>query len=434
MAQYSTLRNRLLTNNDAIYEVVMTAGLAGPTIYVEKGNLNTSADAFGRLRTASPHTLFDSSFRFADNTKKWEQKLTGTASAAFNANQGLVDMTIGSASGDEVIRETNRAFPYQPGKSIISMNTFTFNTPKENLRQRVGYFGKKNGVYLELDGSSIYMVLRSSVSGSVDNTRIARSSWNIDRLDGTGPSGIILDITKSHIFWVDLEWLGVGSVRSGFVINGQFVVVHIFHHANNITGTYITTASLPCRYEITNTAATGSSSTLKQICSTVISEGGYNLQNLTRSASNPITGKNLTNNKLNPMISIRLKPNRTDAIVIPALIDFYGIQATAYKYYVIRDVTSLKNVSWVSQDSETSVQYDLSADSMGGGEIIFEGIFKGQSTVNSINLDDVFNHSAQLTRGVIDNDSAGKIFTIAITPTTNNDDAVVALTWQEHSL
>jgi hypothetical protein len=268
----------------------------------------------------------------------------------------------------------------------------------------------------------------------VDNTRIPRSSWNIDRLDGTGPSGAILDITKSHIFWVDLEWLGVGSVRSGFVINGQFVVVHIFHHANTITGTYMTTASLPCRYEITNTAATGSSSTLKQICTTVISEGGYNAQNLTRSASNPITGKNLTNNKLNPMISIRLKPNRTDAIVIPSLIDFYGIQATAYKYYVIRDVTSLKNVSWVSQDSETSVQYDLSADSMGGGEIIFEGIFKGQSTVNSINLDDVFNHSAQLTRGVIDNDSAGKIFTIAITPTTNNDDAVVSLTWQEHSL
>jgi hypothetical protein len=434
MAQYSTLRNRLLTNNDAIYEVVMTGGLAGPTIYVEKGNLNTSADAFGRLRTASPHTLFDSSFRFADNTKKWEQKLTGTASTAFDANQGLVDMTIGSASGDEVIRETNRAFPYQPGKSIISMNTFTFNTPKENLRQRVGYFGKKNGVYLELDGSSIYMVLRSSVSGSVDNTRIARSSWNIDRLDGTGPSGIILDITKSHIFWVDLEWLGVGSVRSGFVINGQFVVVHIFHHANNITGTYITTASLPCRYEITNTAATGSSSTLKQICSTVISEGGYNLQNLTRSASNPIAGKNLINDKLNPMVSIRLKPNRTDAIVIPSLIDFYGIQAAAFKYYVIRNVSSLANASFTSQDSATSVQYDISADSMGGGEIIFEGIFKGQSTVNTIDLNNVFNHSAQLTRSVIDNDSAGHIFTIAITPTTNNDDAVVALTWQEHSL
>jgi hypothetical protein len=434
MAQFSTLRNKLLINNNDTYEVVMTSGQAGPSIYVSKGNLNSSVDAFGRLRVAEPHTLFDSSFRFADNTKKWTQKLSGTATSVFNANQGLVDMTIGSSSGDEVIRETNRAFPYQPGKSIISMNTFTLNAPKENLRQRVGYFGKKNGVYLEQDGLSTYIVLRSSVSGSVNNNRIEQSTWNVDKLDGTGPSGISLDLPKSHIFWVDLEWLGVGSVRAGFVINGQFIISHIFHHANSITGTYITTASLPCRYEITNTGSTAGSSTLKQICSTVISEGGYNIQNLTRSASNPITGKNLVNDKLNPMVSIRLKPNRTDAIVIPSLIDFYGIQATAFKYYVIRNVSSLANASFTSQDSATSVQYDISADSVGGGEIIFEGIFKGQSTVATINLNDVFNHSAQLTRDIIDNDSAGNIFTIAITPTTNNDDAIVALTWQEHTL
>jgi hypothetical protein len=134
------------------------------------------------------------------------------------------------------------------------------------------------------------------------------------------------------------------------------------------------------------------------------------------------------------MISIRLKPNRTDAIVIPSLIDFYGIQATAFKYYVVRNVSSLANASFTSQDSATSVQYDISADSMGGGEIIFEGIFKGQSTVNTIDLNLAFNHSAQLTRGIIDNDSAGNIFTIAVTPTTNNDDAIVALTWQEHTL
>jgi hypothetical protein len=434
MAQFSTLRNKLLINNNDTYEVVMTSGHAGPSIYVSKGNLNSSVDAFGRLRVAEPHTLFDSSFRFADNAKKWTQKLSGTATSVFNANQGLVDVTIGSSSGDEAIRETNRAFPYQPGKSIISMNTFTLNAPKENLRQRVGYFGKKNGVYLEQDGLSTYIVLRSSVSGSVNNNRIVQSTWNVDKLDGTGPSGISLDLSKSHIFWVDLEWLGVGSVRAGFVINGQFIISHIFHHANSITGTYITTASLPCRYEITNTGSTDGSSTLKQICSTVISEGGYNIQNLTRSASNPITGKNLVNAKLNPMISIRLKPNRTDAIVIPSLIDFYGIQATAFKYYVVRNVSSLANASFTSQDSATSVQYDISADSMGGGEIIFEGIFKGQSTVATINLNDVFNHSAQLTRDIIDNDSAGNIFTIAITPTTNNDDAIVALTWQEHTL
>lgn len=434
MAQFSTEKNGLLNNNNTLYEVVMVAGQSGPSIYVPSGNLNTSSDAFGRMRTSLPHTLFDSSFRFADNLTKWATKTSGTSSATFDANQGLVNLAIGTASGDQVIRETNRALPYQPGKSLISMNTFTMNTPKVNLRQRVGYFGKSNGVYLEQDSLQTYIVKRTSVSGAVDNIRIAQGDWNIDQLDGSGPSGITLDISTSQIFWIDFEWLGVGSVRAGFVINGQFIVAHIFHHANNITGTYITTASLPCRYELTNTGVTAGSSSMKQICSTVISEGGYNLQNVTRSATNPITGKHLTNSILNPMVSIRLRSNRTDAVVIPSLVDFYGLQAAAFKYAIIRNVTSLTNASWVLQDSAGSVEYDISATALTGGEIVLEGIFKGQSTTPAISLNHIFNSSMQLTRGIIENDSAGHILTIAVTPTTNNDDAIVSLTWQEHNL
>ena len=434
MAQFSTERNALLNNNDTLYEVVMVAGQSGPSIYVPSGNLNTSADAFGRMRVATPHTLFDSSFRYSDNLKKWAQKKTGTANSVFNANQGLVDLSVGTASGDQIIRETNRAFPYQPGKSLVSMNTFTFNTPKVNLRQRVGYFGKKNGIYVEQDGLETYIVKRTSVSGAVDNVRVVQNDWNVDKLDGAGPSKIMLDMSTSQIFWTDFEWLGVGSVRAGFVINGQFIVAHIFHHANSITGTYITTASLPCRYELTNTGVTSEASSMKQICSTVISEGGYNMQNLTRSASNPITGKNLSNNILNPMISIRLRSGRTDAIVIPATIDFYGLQATAFKYTIIRKVESLTNASWVLQDSAGSVEYDISATALTGGEIVKEGLFKGQDTAPTIFIDDIFNSSLQLTREIIDNDSTGNILTIAITPTTNNDDATVALTWQEQNL
>lgn len=434
MAQFSTEKNRLLGNNNALYEVVMIAGQSGPSVFVPKGNLNASADAFGRLRVASPYTVFDNSFRYADNLKKWTQKIIGGGTSTFSANEGLVNVTLGTTSGHEIIRETNRAFGYQPGKSLLVMNSFTFATPKANLRQRVGYFGKRNGIYLEQDDLTTYLVLRSNVTGSINNDRIPQSSWNVDKLDGTGPSGIALSMDKSHIFWIDIEWLGVGSVRAGFVINGQFIVTHIFHHANSIAGTYITTASLPCRYEITNTGTTASSSTLKQICTTVISEGGYTLHNTTRSASNPIVGKNLTNGILNPMISIRLRSNHTDAIVLPATIDFYGLQGTAFKYAIIRKVSTLTDASWVLQDSASSVEYDISATALTGGEVIKEGLFKGQGTVPTIILTEIFNSSLQLTREIIENDSAGNIFTIAVTPTTNNDDAIASLTWQEFNL
>ena len=95
----------------------------------------TNVDAFGRLRIAEPLTLFDSSHRYSDNGL-WVDSITGTASATFSANEGLVNLTVGTASGDEIVRETYKVFAYQPGKSLLVMNTFVFGTAKANLRQR----------------------------------------------------------------------------------------------------------------------------------------------------------------------------------------------------------------------------------------------------------------------------------------------------------
>jgi hypothetical protein len=277
----------------------------------------TSVDAFGRVRTSNPMTLFDSSHRFSDNDL-WVDSITGTASATFSANEGLVTLAVGTANGDQIVRETKKVFSYQPGKSLLVMSTFVLGDAKANLRQRVGYYGSDNGVYFERDGTSLYFVERSIVTGSVVNTRVAQASWNQDKLDGTGPSGITLDASKAQILYADIEWLGLGTVRMGFVIDGVFVPAHSFHHANLINTTYITTASLPLRYEMTNTAATTSASTLKQVCSTVISEGGYELRGRQQAVANVITSPTTltTAGTSYPVISIRLKSTRLDGIVI----------------------------------------------------------------------------------------------------------------------
>lgn len=428
MTQFSVSRNKLLNNNNDTYEVTLSAGSV--TGYIPKGNLNTQADAFGKLRVSSPYTLFDSSFRYGDNERKWNSKILGSGDVIYQANEGLINISVAGNNGDEVIRQTDKVFPYQPGKSLLIMNTFTFGNPLEGLRQRVGYFTRDNGVYLEQDDLDSYIVLRSNVTSSVVNTRVSQANWNVDKLDGTGPSGIELDFTKSQIFWIDVEWLGVGSVRCGFVINGQFVIAHIFHHANKITGTYMTTASLSCRYEIANTANTLVTSTMKQICSTVISEGGYQQLGLTRSISTPLVGVNLTNDVNNPVIAIRLKPYRTEAVVIPTEINLYGLQATAFNFKIIKGST-ISGGTWVGTDSESSVQYNITATSASGGRILQEGIFKGQTTVQPMILSDIFNGALQLTRGIIDSDSAGDVFLLTVTPTTNNDDVIASMSWQE---
>ena len=432
MAQFSTLRNKLLKNNNDTYEVVMVSGQAGPSIYVPKGNLNASSDAFGRLRISSPFTLFDNSFRYHDRAGSWNRKTTGTATITHDADEGLMNLTIGTADGDQIIRETAKVFQYQPGKSLLVLNTFTMGAAQENVRMRVGYFGKQNGIFVQRDGTTVSIVKRSSVTGSVVDTAAVQASWNVDKLDGTGPSGVTLDLSKSQIFWMDVEWLGVGSVRTGFVINGQFIVCHIFHHANQIDGTYMTSATLPIRYEVTNTG-TSTGATLKQICSTVISEGGYTALSRTRAISTPLTGKALTDSDFTPVISLRLKPNRTDAVVIASEISVYGLQQAAYKYALMVRPT-LVGASWVDLDSSSSVQYDLTATGYTNGTIVAEGFFVGDTKGGAMAFKlTEFNSTLQLTREIIDSDSAGDIFTLAVLATTNNDDAVGSVTWQEHT-
>jgi hypothetical protein len=346
----------------------------------------TNVDAFGRLRTSSPMTLFDSSHRFTDNNL-WVDSITGTASATFSANEGLVNLAVGSASGDSLVRETYKVFAYQPGKSLLVMSTFVLGTANANLRQRVGYFGADNGVYFERDGTTVYMVERSSVTGSLVNTRVAQSSWNIDKMDGTGPSGLILDATKAQIFFADIEWLGLGTVRTGFVINGAFIPVHSFHHANIASTTYITTASLPLRYEMTNTAATGTSSTLKQICSTVISEGGYELRGAQLSIGTTITSpKSLTTaGTLYSVVSIRLKSTRLDGIVILTAVSLLGISNNAnYKWEVImRGTTS--GGTWTSAGTNSAVEYNITGTSFstGSGRVLASGYFQGSNQGSS---------------------------------------------------
>lgn len=357
---------------------ILNVSIASPVL----GNPPMSLDAFGRQRVSNPLTLFDSSHRYSDNGL-WATSTASGGAATFNANQGLIDLAVTTTSGSRVYRETVKVFAYEPGKSLLIFNTFVFNSAKAGLRQRVGYFGSSNGIYLELDGSDIYFVLRSSVTGSVVNTRVAKANWNVDKLDGTGPSKLTLDLTKAQILFTDIEWLGVGTVRVGFMIDGKFIHCHSFQHANIITSTYMTTASLPIRYEIENTALTASASTLKQICSSAISEGGYELRGSQKAVQLPIASpRDLTTASTDyPVISIRLKtsPDRLDAIVILTALSIMGITNNAnYRWEVVAAGTTTGG-TWVSAGADSAVEYNITGTSFTGGRVLASGFTNGSN-------------------------------------------------------
>jgi hypothetical protein len=393
-------------------------------------------DAFGRLRTSTPFTLFDSSHRFDDN-ELWSTAIATGGTATFDANEGLVNLGVTAASGSEVIRETTKVFSYQPGKSLLVLSTFVMNAAKTGLRQRVGYYGAANGYYLELNDSTVSFVERSSVSGSLVNTPVAQASWNVDPMDGSGPSGITLDLTKAQILFMDLEWLGVGTVRIGFVINGNFYVCHKFHHANLITSTYITTASLPLRYEITNTAATASSSRLKQICSTVLSEGGYQLNGLQQAIGLPVTTpKNLAvAGTFYPIVSIRLKtsPDRLDAIVIATAISVIATSSGDYNWQLVASGTTGAG-TWVDAPGGSSVQYNILGTSFTGGRILASGFFSVSnqgSTQVDILKEALF--KTQLERDGLTSTPYELTIVVACNPSGGSGAVLASMDWEEIS-
>jgi hypothetical protein len=319
------------------------------------------------MRTSSPLTLFDSFSRYEENDKFFGLTASG-GNTSYDAATSTTSLEVDGSNGSEVIRESNRVFAYQPGKSLLIFNTFVMAAQSTGLRQRVGYYNDDNGIFVQQDDTGISFVKRTSISGSVDDTAtIYQENWTNDKLNGSGPSGIILDITKAQIFWMDIEWLGVGSVRCGFVIDGKMIHAHTFNHANHIDSVYMTTAILPIRYEITNTTA-GSAASLQQICSSVLSEGGYEFRGNGGYASRGLSGKTV-GTTLVPLMSIRLRSNRLDAVSVIQGISVTGDAAGLYEILLVKGA-SLTNSSFNPANADSSVEFDIAATAYTGGTVL----------------------------------------------------------------
>lgn len=387
----------------------------------------TSLDAFGRLRVAQPYTLFDSQNRYQKDPQFSETLATG-GTATYVANESSVDLAVTTSSGSKAVRQSFRVFPYQPGKSLMVLATFVMNAGKANLRQRVGYFNADNGVFFQVNGTTNSFVLRTNTSGTPSDARtVDQADWNGDKLDGSGASGLTLDITKAQILYMDFEWLGVGSVRCGFIINGTFIVCHTFNNANDIDKVYMTTAILPVRYEIENTAATASASTMTQICSSVISEGGYDQKSALSWArrSAVLTGVTTT---FVPIVSIRLKSTRLGGIAIPSIFNALPIGSVLdYEVALIKNPTLTGTPSWSSVSE--SVEMDEAATGLTGGDIVESTFVSGSNQGSGLASGDLeYNFALQLgvsLAGVSD------IYTLAARTISGTDDIIGALSFYD---
>lgn len=268
-----------------------------------------SIDAFGRWRTSQPRTIFDSKQLFDKQPLFWDDQEVsgGSTSSTYSQANARTRLLVAANTAGNRTRQTFMRFNYQPGKSQLVLMTSRISAVPSGITASVGMFDDDNGIFFSAIDGVLYAVIRSSTSGSAVDTAVAQASWNKDTLDGSGPSGVTIDPTKCQIMFWDYEWLGVGRVRCGFVIDGAFIVAHEFNHANSVTAVYMSTPNLPLRYELINDG-TAAETTLDHICSTVMSEGGIEhngkLLHLT-TAGTPMTAT--TAGTIYAVLGIRLK-------------------------------------------------------------------------------------------------------------------------------
>ena len=338
---------------------------------IKQGPDSGAVDAFGRQRVSEPFTLFDSVLRHSKNAELWNETISGGTSEHL-PNESSVLMTV-TASGHSILRRTRKRFPYQPGKGLNVLQSFAGSTPQAGLIQEVGLFDNNNGIMLRASGTTVQFVIRSSTTGSPVEAVVNQSEWNID----TAPW---LNFAKTNIFTTDLEWLGVGRVRCGFVLDGEYYYCHEFNHANELDAVYMTTAVLPLSYAVRATATVSGS--MKQICSSVASEGGYEaagaIYTTGRGASNfaSITAETM-------VAAIRMSSGRTDNVILPSQVDVTiggnpGSNVAAEWRMRLNPTVS---GTWINAVNGRGNVQTMSSGTFSGGTVINAGLVSSRSAI-----------------------------------------------------
>jgi len=333
---------------------------------------NGTFDAFYRQRFTQPETIFDSK-QIADKQPLfWDDQLVSGSGGAstYNANQASTTLSVAASTAAVRVRQTFRRFNYQPGKSQLFIQTGIFGTAATGIKRKAGLFDAKNGIFFDQQSTGMGVTIRSFTSGSAVDTRVAQASWNIDKMDGTGVSGINLDYTKTLIWFADFEWLGVGSVRFGFFVNGRPYYVHKVNNSNISTLVYMSVPNLPLRYEIQNTG-TGGAVGFTHICSTVISEGGLKDTGFPFAIDRGATALTTANNtSLYPVLGLRLKTTYQSSFIKLLDLSITCTSTASYNYFLLLNPTIVGTaLTWtdITNSSCQEMSTSTSATTVTGG-------------------------------------------------------------------
>lgn len=318
---------------------------------------------FGRLSTAAPFSIFESKLDFDSDPFRWAEHLEGDGSGAYKRVRTAYKLAVGTGATGRALRQSRTYLAYQPGKGQEIKMSFNMKGQSENRLKRVGYFDDNNGIFLEVGGSDVWIVMRSNATGSVVDTRVSLGlgEWNLDI-----PTRPAFDWNLTQILFIDMEWLGTGTVRVGMEVLGTVYWLHAFKGANTLPQVYIQTPNLPVRYEIISTGV-GAATSMDQICSTVQSIGGRDRSGVTFAAGRIDGEGESISGILEPLVSIRLSAAGIRRTILPLGFQLSSTSNADAEWHVLYNATlGGAGPVWTATD-DPAVEFDISADTVTGG-------------------------------------------------------------------
>lgn len=395
-----------------------------------------TVDSFGRLRISENRTLFTSQYNQNKSPEKYDEIISnasGNASSVYNSTTASVTMNVGR--NDFIIRKTRRNMVYYPGKSQQVLISGIMSI-QNNIIKRKGAFtsdftspyNPRNGLYFETSRGQIFVCIANN--GTVN--AIQQSNWNRDKLDGTGTSGITIDMTKTQSFYISYSWIN-GQVDFGFYFGNNLIIAHSYVHANQGTFAFMATPNVPITTEIRGANINGISGSLVHLSSSVSTEGGDESLLDPFSAGRFITNNadgelnNPRNDQINVLMSLKIKNNTEGAVAFIKSFSTVTDGRDKIGIFIYLNPTFNNSVSFTSTSPDSIVEFNNTTDRntwITSSERVLYRTYSGEGNSISSNLLDT---PIPLSMGI---NGVGDVISIGIT-TDNTNDVYGSFNWVE---
>jgi hypothetical protein len=354
---------------------------------------NISTDPFGDLRVSQKHSVIDIKSIFSLSSLRDAYPVTGTGTVT--CPLGGPEFKLQTVATNDTAQLTSQ----QRGVYIAGFGAecgVACRIPVAltgNQIARWGYFDTTGTAPNQVPNNGFYFLYNSSginvavVRNGVE-TIFPRASWNVDTMDGTGPSGLTLDIARGNVFQQVFSWYGFGAIAFRIVATDSAgnQVVQVVHRWAPSGQTSVANPNLNISVLLKNggTAGTNAVYIAGRQFSTLGNPSQRTNDRLTSAYNLGTSG--VANGNVNatfvPILSVTRK---TGYLGVPIQIVAVDIITSIDIMYQIRVSPTLSGAFFTAipdtQPAETALQQDITATSIGtgttGGIVVYTGMVAG---------------------------------------------------------